>query len=917
MKAPRMRLRLLVAAMLAAGTAHGDGGPAHAPGNALNPAPLNPSTAGRWMDDEGLGTRIPAARSPNGQLYNVPLEPGEEDDRPKSERRSVVFIEAGGIGTRGDDRAQGFRNYRDWSNGFYLNDFALGVEQPDSARYFEAVGGAVGRDDQFYRFQLGRYNAWKITAFYDGIPQVLTTTYRSLWSGLGTGSLTLNSLTPGGAATAAATQANVLAALAATPDSELQVLRKRAGARFDVNMGEAWKAYASFTTEKREGSRPFGAVFGGGGGGGNMEVAETIDYQTHDLAAGLQYNDLVNSFNLRASASFFRNDVDAMAFQNPLYISLNGSSGLSPRSFTQGRFDLAPGNEHYNLRGEYGRALPDFFRGNFTAVAAVGTMRQDDKLVAPTLYPLTGGTVTAGGASLANVWNTTDALTRDSADARIDTRLVDLGLSLTPSKGLGIKGKLRYYETDNASQYVSCNPLTGQWGRILNDGSGLSLAGASTTMGANPAGTSANAYNAARCDLAAVQALALAPASGNIPIRSVPSDYTQVNASLAGDYRLGRGSSLTALLEREGFRREYRERERTWEDRVKLGYTNGAAFDGTVRVTYEHARRTGSEYDVGAFDPFFSVSMGPTPAANGVAMQNWIHTIAQFRSFDLADRRQNILNGRVNYAFDPTLDAALTLQVKDADYPASYGRSGQQRSNSLTLDVNYQAGAKGELYAFYAYQSGTMNQAGVSPNACVLGSTYYFYSDGQVLAAAAGAAAPATPAGTTLVARQNVVAANWREVCGGASATSPLFPESRGWQARSRDRNDMLGVGFKYDLGRAKLDASFSRTLGRTRIGYAFNPAALGLSALQAGLAGDGFSDLFFAQNVLSASVVVPLNKDISMRMLVRHETGKLRDWHYDGVAEGPMPTSNSVYLDAGPQDYRATLLGLFFQVRL
>jgi hypothetical protein len=210
-----------------------------------------------------------------------------------------------------------------------------------------------------------------------------------------------------------------------------------------------------------------------------------------------------------------------------------------------------------------------------------------------------------------------------------------------------------------------------------------------------------------------------------------------------------------------------------------------------------------------------------------------------------------------------------------------------------------------------------MSQAGVAPNACVLGNTYYYYSDGQVLTAATGAAAPATPAGTTLLARQNVVAANWREVCGAASATSPLFPESRGWQARSRDRNDMLGVGFKYDLGRAKLDASFSRSIGRTRIGYTLNPAALGLTALQAGLAGDGFSDLFFAQNVLAASLAVPLNKDVTMRVLVRHEMGRLRDWHYDGVAEGPMPTNNSAYLDAGPQDYRATLFGLFFQVRL
>ena len=93
-----------------------------------------------------------------------------------------------------------------------------------------------------------------------------------------------------------------------------------------------------------------------------------------------------------------------------------------------------------------------------------------------TSFILPGGTVAAGGASLANVWNTTDALSRQSANARIDTRLADFGLSLKPASGLDVRSKVRYYETSNSMQYQSCNPLTGQWGRLLNDGSGLSLA---------------------------------------------------------------------------------------------------------------------------------------------------------------------------------------------------------------------------------------------------------------------------------------------------------------------------------------------------------------------------------------------------------------------------------------------------------
>ena len=61
----------------------------------------------------------------------------------------------------------------------------------------------------------------------------------------------------------------------------------------------------------------------------------------------------------------------------------------------------------------------------------------------------------------------------------------------------------------------------------------------------------------------------------------------------------------------------------------------------------------------------------------------------------------------------------------------------------------------------------------------------------------------------------------------------------------------------------------------------------------------------------------MPINERMVMRLVVRYESGKVRDWHYDGVAANPMPANNGVYLDAGPQDYRATAVGLFFHVRL
>jgi hypothetical protein len=113
-----------------------------------------------------------------------------------------------------------------------------------------------------------------------------------------------------------------------------------------------------------------------------------------------------------------------------------------------------------------------------------------------------------------------------------------------------------------------------------------------------------------------------------------------------------------------------------------------------------------------------------------------------------------------------------------------------------------------------------------------------------------------------------------------------------------------------------KLDASFTRMLGRTRIGYKYNAAALGMSALQESLASRGLSDLTFSQNILTASLLAPIDRNVSVRLLFRQEIGKIRDWHYDGVTANPMPANNTAFLDGGPVDYRDTLVGIFFQVR-
>lgn len=915
-------------------------------GNALNMRPINTSTPSGAIDPEGMGTYDTPARTPSGQMYDKPLTPREEFGKTDGGWEYFGHVEVGAIGVGGDKAAQGFRRYKDLEGGLYLNNFGVTMNKTDTAAFFEAGGGGVGLDDQFYLMQFGRYNDWKVKAFYNESVHVFTTTYRNLWSGTGTSSLMLKNLPAGGAVSAAATDIAIGNAALATPYSDLSITRTKGGARLDMNLTGEWKAFASYTNERRKGARPFGLVSGGGGGTGGVEIPESIDYTTHDLLAGLQFSDALTSLNLSFAASLFRNKIDTMSVQNPMFLAAVAATGLVGDPLA--RYDLYPDNNFFNIKGEFARALPNFYKGRLTGTVSLSRSSQNDALIPSTMVPgMAVGGVAAAGATAATaftaaipavgaipnvaggMWDTTASLSKQNAGARIDTKLFDLGLSLQPMDKLDVKAKARYYETENSTEYWACNPLTGQWGRLINDGSGSAIAAASNNNNNNPlyasSAAASAAINAAGCNAAAVKALGIVMQAGNNNIRNVPYEYKQLNYTLGADYRLSPAHSLNANYERETFDRKHRERAETWEDKFKLGYVNRGFEDATLRLSGEHNRRRGSTYNPDPYDEFYSASLSAAPTAAGTNVTSWIHINSLHRKFDLADRDQNVFNARLNYALRPDLDAGVALQMKTITYPdAAYGR-GSQKQNSLNFDLNWQPSAELAIFGYYSYANGKMTQKGLNQNACVIGNTYNFWSDGSVSTVAQTPAQLA--AGITLVAQTVVTAANFAAVCGTASATSPLYPTSRTWSMAQTDHNDVFGLGLKYDFGKAKLDLDYTFSTGTTGTAYSYNPAALGTTTSGAptavqlatvGLIGSGFADLKTTQHILAASLLIPLSKASSMRLLYRYETGKIRDWHYDGVAANPAPAANQqTYLDSGPQDYKTNTFGVLFNFEM
>jgi hypothetical protein len=935
-------------------------------GNALNPP--GRSAVPRPLADDGYDT---VRRSPTGQLYGVPYDQTQEGGKTAGGWEYSGGAEIGYMGGGANEANALFRKYKDMKKGAALNYFEIEADKPDSAAFIQTFGGGAGQADQFYGLQFGRYNDWKVKLFYSETNHVFTDTWKSLFNGEGTGTLSTGLAAPQmvktgnpgvgtGACTAAApcwsydgktySNATAVAAingivgtanattgvmpasgttpqsgmakaindkLGAMQNSELGLLRKKGGARADMSFTDNWKGYASYSQESRTGARPFAM----NQGNVSTEIAEPIDYTTHEFLTGLHYADRLTQVNLRASASLFRNNIGTLDVQYPMLSAATPNGALQTASY-----DLYPNNNAFNLKGEFARSLPDFYKGRFNATVAWGTSRQNDDLLAPISAAQNAQLAAAGvsnwtgtsigyaaNSALVSNWNTTAALSQQTAKQRIDTTLLDLGLALRPSDALGVKASLRYYDSANSGGYTAYNPLTGQFGRGIADGNGIGnqdlvvgLAQSATPGNAGscyvPTGNASNALIAS-CRFGLAGAVAT---GANIPVYGQARLTQQTNYGVSGDYDLGRASSLNASLEREDFKRNFREREKTWEDKLKLGYVNRSLGDTTLRLSLEGDRKRGGDYrfrtfeDLGTGLPGLDVQTQIDKAGTlgypAIAAGLFNRYSYYFRKYDQADRNQEIFNARLNVLARDDLDVGAAVQLKNITYLDAFYGLEKDNQNSFTLDMNYQPASGHSFYASYTYQ---YNQKAMNLNSGV-----------------------ASLVNTSCTAA-NLALYGYSACSDNITGNNGTRPLSSSWSSDNRDRNNVLGLGYQGEMGKVRFGIDYTYSCSTTSINYSYGSTALSnVAATQAAaalLAGSALPNMTFVQQTLNLNVLIPINKKLSMRLFDRYESGHVKDWHYDGVITQAVSNydSGTLLLDSGPQNYRTNVIGVLFQFKL
>jgi hypothetical protein len=637
---------------------------------------------------EGMSLLHPGTlRTPSGAQYADPLSPREM----KSTGGEWLYessVGIGYVGSFGDDDALWFRQYSDWGDDF-LAQFTLDLERPDTGDYVEVRGSRVNENNQYFRLRGGRAGEYRVEAFYKDVPHVISTTAYPLWEGVGSTSLTL----PDGLTQGLSTVEEVAAASEVAPGRTVRVDRSRAGISVEAALSRRWTGYLSLANEEREGTRLWGGPMFFAfipDAGGVSETVRPIDFTTTDTGLGVRFVGDLWHFHMAYAGSFFRNHKDRLDYESPWTLGTVLGPAVPPAGVIgQGQFSLEPDNDYHNLRAEASRSLG--WNGKMSVTASAGTMRQDDRLLAPVTCTGLGGIFIPPDVDYtfdcAN-WNTTAALSRQSADARIDTQMIDLRAVFRPTSAFGWRAGVKYYSEDNKTRYLAYNPLVGQYGYISENGSQGSIVPGETGIfdPGNPL------Y-----------------ASVVVPVRNVPFEYSQTTAELGGDWWLG-NHSLAATYTFERTEPEHRERSRLEEHRLMLAWSYRMSSGASLRVSYELADRTGDAYNFDPYDEFYSVSLpGFVEPPGGVTA----HTVEAMRKYDLADRRQDKLRAILIQPIGTAATLSMTVYGNYNDYDATIGRRGAWTSGT-SLQWDYQPDARTTWSAYAGYDSSHFRIANVA-----------------------------------------------------------------------------------------------------------------------------------------------------------------------------------------------------------
>jgi len=287
-----------------------------------------------------------------------------------------------------------------------------------SEQYVDFHGHELGLESRSLELRGGRRGRYQARLAYREIPRYRGFDTATVFSGAGSGHLSL----PADWQKSSATAGMSALESSLTPAS-LKTLRRTLRGGLSLRFAPKWEYDVDFQHETKNGTQPFGA---GLFTINTSQFPAPVDFTTDRFDMGLQYSGDLTHFRLGFAGSRFDNGTNSVTWENPF------SSGPDNQLL---RASLAPDNEfhQFSLQGVFAPVPGMHFSGR----AVLGRMRQNEPLLPYSINPAFSDLV----------------LPRTSAGARIDAGTLDIAGKLTArlSSRLDLYASAKFDQRDNHS----------------------------------------------------------------------------------------------------------------------------------------------------------------------------------------------------------------------------------------------------------------------------------------------------------------------------------------------------------------------------------------------------------------------------------------------------------------------------------
>lgn len=358
-------------------------------------------------------------------LAAFPLVVRAQDPTPQP-LENMIDIGARGSNISGDGAR--YQRYRDLGDGLFL----------ESVRLKRETGGGwllglraehAGRLDQRYTGEISRPGKFKGLVRWDQIPMLLSNSSQTIFSGIGSGVLTISDSNQG--------RYGGNNALFQSTALGLNIKTRR---HSFLTQGEYAVTPALTLTAKgqytdREGVIPYG---GGFGHSALSETAAPVNHTLKDLEAGAEFSRDPVLVRLNYTASLFTNQNTILEWDNPFNLI------DAPTNPSRGRGSLPPSNSYYGVNSLVSIKLP--FRSRVSAYASVGSLTD----AGASIMPLTvNSTVVA------------QPFVRTTVDGEARTMATNLNFTSRPAKKVNVNLRFRSYDYDNRTPPFAVRQYTG------------------------------------------------------------------------------------------------------------------------------------------------------------------------------------------------------------------------------------------------------------------------------------------------------------------------------------------------------------------------------------------------------------------------------------------------------------------------